>query len=113
MIVKDGIIEVRYTDDFIMMMEEEYHWFFDTTDNLFKRFPDIRVFVRDNSLCFNDKTEIHYHYDDDRDMDFKGTVYFAKLRERSVVSLSKKEISFLMKNLKRREDNTFEISYDS
>ena len=43
--VKDGNISVEYTDDFIQVMKKEFNGFFDTTDNLFERYPDIRVYL--------------------------------------------------------------------
>ena len=33
--VRDGNIDVAYTDDFIKMMKNEYDYFFDTSDHLF------------------------------------------------------------------------------
>ena len=33
--VKDGNVNVTYTDDFIKMMKKEYDYFFDTSDHLF------------------------------------------------------------------------------
>ena len=33
--VKDGNVNVAYTDDFIKMMKNEYDYFFDTSDHLF------------------------------------------------------------------------------
>ena len=107
MIVKNGTAEVRYTDDFIGMMKNEYHYFFDTTDYLFERYPDIRVFVKDESL-FTEKPTVYYCQDSELITTFNGTAFFAKLGITRVRSLSKKEISFLLKNLRRRDDNTFE-----
>ena len=110
--IRNGKAEVRYTDDFIRMMKEEYHRFFDTTDYLFDRYPDIRVFVRDESL-FDDVPQIWYYQDNKLYMTFNGTVFFAKLGMYYVRSLSKKEVSFLLRNLNRRDDDTFEISYEA
>ena len=112
MIIRKGTAEVRYTDDFIGMMKNEYRYFFDTTDYLFDRYPDIRVFVKEESL-FTQKPTVYYCQDSEPLTTFNGTVFFAKLGITKVRSLSKKEISFLLRNLNRRDDDTFEISYEA
>ena len=109
MIIKDGCIDVRYSNDFIKKMKDEFHYFFDTTDNLFKRYPNIRVFVKEESL-WTDEPSIFYCRDNEQDMTFNGTVFFAKLGTYCVRSLSKKEVSFLLKNLKKRDDGMFHIN---
>ena len=111
-IVKNGTAEVRYTDDFIGMMKNEYRYFFDTTDYLFEKYPDIRVFVKDESL-FTEKPTVYYCQDNELITTFNGTVFFAKLGITRVRSLSKRETSFLLRNLNRRDDDTFEITYES
>lgn len=106
--VKDGNISVEYTDDFIRMMEDEYKCFFDTSDHLFDRYPDIRVFVKDMSF-FDEGPSVNYYRDNELMMTFNGTVFFAKLGMYCVRSLSKKEVSFLLRNLKRNNDDIYSI----
>ena len=98
--VKDGNISVEYTDDFIQVMKKEFNGFFDTTDNLFERYPDIRVFVKDMSF-FDEKPSVGYCRNGRLSSTFNGTVFFAKLGMYCIRSLSKKEVSFLLRNLKR------------
>ena len=76
--VRDGNIDVAYTDDFIQMMKNEYDYFFDTSDHLFDRYPDIRVFVKDESL-FTENPTVYYYQDNEPITTFNGTVFFAKL----------------------------------
>ena len=107
--VKYGRVSEEYTYDFISMMKREYKYYFDTTDYLFDRYPDIRVFVEEESL-FTENPSIYYYQDDELLMTFNGTVFFAKLGKTKVRSLSKKETQFLLKNLKRNNDNTYSIN---
>ena len=106
--VKDGNISVEYMDDFIQVMKKEFNGFFDTTDNLFERYPDIRVFVKDMSF-FDEKPSIGYCRNGRLSSTFNGTVFFAKLGMYCVRSLSKKEVSFLLRNLKRNNDDIYSI----
>ena len=106
--VRDGNIDVAYTDDFIQMMKNEYDYFFDTSDHLFDRYPDIRVFVKDESL-FTEEPSVNYYRDNELLMTFNGTVFFEKLGKTKVRSLSKKEVSFLLRNLKRNNDDIYSI----
>ena len=106
--VQDGNISVEYTDDFIQVMKKEFNGFFDTTDNLFERYPDIRVFVKDMSF-FDEKPSIGYCRNGRLSSTFNGTVFFAKLGMYCVRSLSKKEVSFLLRNLKRNNDDIYSI----
>ena len=109
LIIRNGNVAIGYTDDFIRLMDDEYHYFFDSCDDLFDSYPDIRVFVKDESL-FSEKPTVYY-YDDQKLMTtFNGTVFFAKLGTTKVRSLSEKEVSFLLKNLNRRCDGCYEIS---
>ena len=101
--VKDGNIDVAYTDDFIQMMKDEYDYFFDTSDHLFDRYEDIRVFVKDMSF-FDEEPSIECYRGGRLSMTFNGTVFFAKLGKYCVRSLSKKEVSFLLRNLKRKDE---------
>ena len=107
-IIRDESADIRYTDDFLELIRNEFRYFFDSTDCLFDRYPDIRVFVKDESL-FTEKPSVYY-YDDHKLMTtFNGTVFFAKLGIAKVRSLSKKEADFLLKNLKRRDDRCYDI----
>lgn len=106
--VKDGTVSEEYTEDLFTLMKKEYGYFFDTTDHLFDRYPDIRVFVKDESL-FTEKPAINYLHDNELLMTFNGTVFFGKLGKTKVRSLSKKEIKFLLKNLKRNNDDIYSI----
>ena len=106
--VKDGNISVEYMDDFIQVMKKEFNGFFDTTDNLFERYPDIRVFVKDMSF-FDEKPSVGYCRNGRLSSTFNGTVFFAKLGMYCVRSLSKKEVSFLLRNLKRNNDDIYSI----
>ena len=106
--VKDGNISVEYTDDFIQVMKKEFNGFFDTTDNLFERYPDIRVFVKDMSF-FDEKPSVGYCRNGRLSSTFNGTVFFAKLGMYCVRSLSKKEVSFLLRNLKRNNEDIYSI----
>ena len=106
--VKDGNISVEYTDDFIQVMKKEFNGFFDTTDNLFERYLDIRVFVKDMSF-FDEKPSVGYCRNGRLSSTFNGTVFFAKLGMYCVRSLSKKEVSFLLRNLKRNNDDIYSI----
>ena len=106
--VKDGNISVEYMDDFIQVMKKEFNGFFDTTDNLFERYPDIRVFVKDMSF-FDEKPSIGYCRNGRLSSTFNGTVFFAKLGMYCIRSLSKKEVSFLLRNLKRNNDDIYSI----
>ena len=106
--VKDGNISVEYTDDFIQVMKKEFNGFFDTTDNLFERYLDIRVFVKDMSF-FDEKPSIGYCRNGRLSSTFNGTVFFAKLGMYCIRSLSKKEVSFLLRNLKRNNDDIYSI----
>ena len=106
--VKDGNISVEYMDDFIQVMKKEFNGFFDTTDNLFERYLDIRVFVKDMSF-FDEKPSIGYCRNGRLSSTFNGTVFFAKLGMYCVRSLSKKEVSFLLRNLKRNNDDIYSI----
>ena len=101
--VKDGNISVEYTNDLIQAMKEEYEYFFDTSDHLFDRYEDIRVFVKDMSF-FDEEPSIEYYRNGRLSMTFNGTVFFAKLGTYCVRSLSKKEVSFLLRNLKRKDE---------
>ena len=112
MVIKDGCIDVEYSDDFIKTMKEEFRCFFDTTDNLFMKYPDIRVFVKDESL-WTDEPSVFYCQDHKLMMTFNGTVFFAKLGNNCVRSLSKKEVSFLLKNLSRNDDGTYSIDAEA
>ena len=107
--VKHGKVSEEYTDDFISVMNEEYGYFFDTTDYLFERYPDIRVFVKDESL-FTEEPSVYYYQDDELLMTFNGTVFFAKLGKSKVRSLSKKETAFLLRNLKRNDGGAYSIA---
>ena len=111
MIIRNGSIDVGYTDDFLKVLDDEYHYFFDSSDYLFDQYPDIRVFVKDESL-FTDKPTVYYYDDHKLTATFNGTVFFAKLGATKVRSLSKQEAGFLMKNLKRRDDDCFDIRND-
>ena len=111
MIIRNGSIDIRYTDDFLKVLDDEYHYFFDSSDYLFDQYPDIRVFVKDESL-FTDKPAVYYYDDHQLTATFNGTVFFAKLGTTKARSLSKKETSFLLKNLKRRDDGCHDISND-
>ena len=106
--VKDGNISVEYMDDFIQVMKKEFNGFFDTTDNLFERYPDIRVFVKDMSF-FDEKPSVGYCRNGRLSSTFNGTVFFAKLGMYCTRSLSKKEVSFLLRNLKRNNDDIYSI----
>ena len=106
--VKDGNISVEYMDDFIQVMKKEFNGFFDTTDNLFERYPDIRVFVKDMSF-FDEKPSVGYCRNGRLSSTFNGTVFFAKLGMYCIRSLSKKEVSFLLRNLKRNNDDIYSI----
>ena len=112
LLVKDENASVEYTDDFVKMMKHEFNYFFDTTDQLFDRYPDIRVFVKDESL-FSEKPAVYYYQDNELITAFNGTMFFAKLGTHCIRSLSKKEAAFLLKNLKKDEDGTYRISYES
>lgn len=101
--VKDGNISVEYTNDLIQAMKEEYEYFFDTSDHLFDRYEDIRVFVKDMSF-FDEEPSIECYRGGRLSMTFNGTVFFAKLGKYCVRSLSKKEVSFLLRNLKRKDE---------
>ena len=107
--VKHGTVSEEYTEDLISVMKKEYDYFFDTTDDLFDRYPDIRVFVKDESL-FSEEPSVNYYQDDELLMTFNGTVFFAKLGRTKVRSLSKKETQFLLRNLKRNDDGTYSIT---
>ena len=74
----------------------EYSYFYDTTDNLFFEYPDIRVFVKDESL-FSERESVYYYQDGILNTTFNGTVFFGKLGTYKPLSLSKREISFLKK----------------
>ena len=76
--VKDGNISVEYTNDLIQAMKEEYEYFFDTSDHLFDRYEDIRVFVKDMSF-FDEEPSIECYRGDRLSSTFNGTVFFAKL----------------------------------
>jgi len=106
--VKGGNVSIGYIQDFMKMMKDEYDHRFDSTDCLFDRYPDIRVFVKDESL-FTEKPTVYYCRDNELMMTFNGTVFFAKLGITGVRSLSKKETAFLLNNLKRNDDNTYSI----
>lgn len=110
--VKERIISIDYTDDLFSVMKDEYDSFIDTTDNLFGRYPDIRVFVKEESL-FTEKPSVNYYQNDELMMTFNGTVFFAKLGKTKVRSLSKKETEFLLKNLSRNDDGTYSISAEA
>ena len=106
--VKDGNISVEYTNDLIQAMKEEYEYFFDASDHLFDRYEDIRVFVKDMSF-FDEEPSIECYRGDRLSMTFNGTLFFAKLGTYCVKSLSKKEVSFLSRSLKRRDDGIYSI----
>ena len=110
--VKDGNISVEYTDDFIQVMKKEFNGFFDTTDNLFERYLDIRVFVKDMSF-FDEKPSVGYCRNGRLSSTFNGTVFFAKLGMYCIRSLSKKEVSFLLRNLKRNNDDIYSIEAEA
>ena len=112
LLVKDGRTELAYTDDFMKLMKNEFNYFFDTADDLFERYPDIRVFVKDESL-FTEKPALYYYQDNELITTFNGTVFFAKLGSCCIRSLSQKEVSFLLKNLNKDEDGTYRISCES
>lgn len=107
-IVKDGQIDVRYTSNFIQLIKDEFQYFFDSTDYLFDDYPDVRVFVKDESL-FTERPSVFYYYDHELFTTFNGTVFFAKLGTYKPRSLSKREVAFLLKNLKPRDDGNFDI----
>ena len=109
MVIKDGCIDIGYTDDFIRMIKDEFKYFYDTTDYLFDKYPDIRVFVKEESL-FSEEPSVSYYRDNELLMTFNGTVFFAKLGKSKVRSLSKKEVSFLLRNLKRSNDGIYRIA---
>lgn len=112
MMIKNGNIDIGYTDDFVRLMKDEFHYYFDSCDCLFDRYPDIRVFVKDESL-FDEKPTVYFYDNHQLMTTFNGTVFFAKLGTTRVRSLSKKEVGFLLKNLRRREDGCYDISNDS
>ena len=110
--VKHGMVSEEYTDDFISMMKNEYDYFFDTAEYLFDRHPDIRVFVKEESL-FSERPSVYYYRDSELLMTFGGTVFFAKLGKTKVRSLTKKEMQFLLKNLKRNDHGIYRIDAES
>lgn len=110
-IVKDGAVDVKYADDFISLMKDEYNYFFDSADCLFDRYLDIRVFVKEGS-CFNEKPTMYYFDNNELMTSFNGTVFFAKLGKTKVMSLSNKEVNFLLNNIKRRDDGLFVVHND-
>ena len=111
MIIKDGNISTQYSDDLMKTINEEYGYFYDTADNLFFEYPDIRVFVRDESL-FSEKESVYYYQDGVLNMTFNGTVFFGKLGVNRPLSLSEREISFLKRNLKKDNDGIYHINSD-
>ena len=111
MIIKDGNISTQYSDDLMKTINEEYGYFYDTADNLFFEYPEIRVFVRDESL-FSEKESVYYYQDGILNMIFNGTVFFGKLGIYKPLSLSEREISFLKRNLKKDNDGIYNINSD-
>ena len=110
MIIKDGNIFVEYSDDLIRTITDEYDYF-DTTDNLFFEYPDIRVFVKDDSGS-GEKAAVHYYQDNQFHSTFNGTVFFGKLGVNRPLSLSEKEINFLKRNLKKDSNGKYHINSD-
>lgn len=111
MIIRNKDFYVEYSDDFIRTVNEEYGSYFDTTDNLFFEYPDIRVFVKDESL-FTEKETVYYYQNRELNMTFNGTVFFGKLGVNKPLSLSDKEINFLKRNLKKDQDGKYHINSD-
>ena len=111
MIIKDGNISIQYSDDLMKTINKEYSYFYDTTDNLFFEYPDIRVFIKDESL-FSEKESVYYYQDGILNMTFNGTVFFGKLGVNRPLSLSEREISFLKRNLKKDNDGIYHINSD-
>ena len=111
MIIKDGNISTQYSDDLMKTINEEYGYFYDTADSLFFEYPEIRVFVRDESL-FSEKESVYYYQDGILNMTFNGTVFFGKLGVNRPLSLSEREISFLKRNLKKDNDGIYHINSD-
>lgn len=111
MIIKDGNISTQYSDDFMKTIDDEFEYYYDTTDNLFFEYPDIRVFVKEESL-FTEKESIYYYQDNELNMAFNGTVFFGKLGVNRPLSLSDREISFLKRSLKKDNDGTYHINSD-
>ena len=98
MIIKDGNISTQYSDDLMKTINEEYGYFYDTADNLFFEYPEIRVFVRDESL-FSEKESVYYYQDGILNMTFNGTVFFGKLgvnRPLSLDEMTEKEFDAKM-----------------
>lgn len=107
--VKDGVISIHSTSDFMKMMKEEYGGMsYDTTDYIFDENLDIRVFVKDLNLD-SEEVCINYYYNGDLWSTFNGTVFFSKLGTTKVRSLSKKDIDIIMRNLIPTRDNEFSI----
>ena len=111
MMIKDGNVSIEYSDDFLKTMDSEYRYYFDTTENLFFEHPDIRVCVKEGSLL-REKASIYYYQDSKLAMTFHGTVFFAKLGKRFPRSLSKKEVAFLLRNLRKDKRGRFHIKDD-
>lgn len=111
MIIKDGNISTQYSDDLMKTINEEYGYFYDTADSLFFEYPEIRVFVRDESL-FSEKESVYYYQGGILNMTFNGTVFFGKLGIYKPLSLSEREISFLKRNLKKDNDGIYHINSD-
>ena len=111
MIIRDGDISVGYSDDLIRTINEEYNYYFDTTDNLFFEYPDIRVFVKDES-AFTEDESVYYYQDGKLNMTFNGTVFFGKLGINKPVSLSHRELNFLKRNLKKGQNGKYHINSD-
>ena len=58
---------------------------------------------------FDEKPSIGYCRNGRLSSTFNGTVFFAKLGMYCIRSLSKKEVSFLLRNLKRNNDDIYSI----
>lgn len=83
----------------------------DSTDGLFRRFPNIRVFVEDESI-YNRAPSIWYSPDPGKGWPLCGTVVFSKLNMYSWGSLTKREVEFLLSALRPDKDGVIRISYD-
>lgn len=101
-IIKNGKMDLKYTDDFSKILEKEFSFHYESDDFLFYPFKDIRVFVGFLSQ-FEEKKSLSVYTKNDKSEGYtlNGTILFGKLTKNSGFrSLSKKEAKFLMKNIR-------------
>lgn len=108
-IIKDGNINIKQTDNFDFVLNYEFQKGNDSTDYVFKEDKEIRVFVENSSLYEKPPT-LAISKDEELLYDYHGTIIFAKNGRTKYRGLSKENIKLIQNRLTRINDSKFRLS---